>query len=594
MVIEFAGLSLTHQDKNMISLPRMGLLAAALFITGCNEPIPPPSAIEQLADEYLDGLMEADALMGTYYSIEGARHDRLPDNSLAGIAKWQAKEDAWLARLNGMGAPTEVGSRDWVTHGLLKEQLEGAVATRICRNELWEASTTTSWHTWLPFVFDVQPLETADLRAQALSRLGAVPRYINNEIANLREGLRLGYSAPRVTVEAVPDQVRSLIGPDSIFMGPAARNDGTDFEAAVTKIYEEQIAPALHRYADFIENEYLSEARETLAVSGNADGAACYPALVRAFVTVGVPAEEIHAVGLEQVANIRQEIQATLDEHFGGGDVSDFLRRVNEDPAFTFDTEEAVLKYSTDALDAVKAAMPKAFGVLPKADVLVKPYPEFAESGSGEYHSSSEDGTRPGIFYIAVTDPTGRSRSNQLATLHHETFPGHHLQGAIALELGESQHPLARYLWNSGYGEGWALYSERLADELGLYPTPLDRIGLYSDQIARASRLVMDSGLHTKGWTRQQAVDYMMANSGWAPVDIQNEVDRYISWPAQATSYMLGMLEIRRLRTKAEQALGEDFDLRGFHDRVVGMGSITLPMLEESVTAWIAEQQAGG
>ena len=578
----------------MTALRKLGAITAIMLSTACTEPAPPPGTIEQIADEYLAGLMESDALMGTYYSIEGARHDRLPDNSLAGMAAWQTKEDAWLARLNGMGAPEEVGSRDWVTYGLLKEQLEGAAATRICRNELWGASTTTSWHTWLPFVFDIQPLETAELREQAIARLKAVPAYIENEIANLREGLRLGYSAPRVTVAAVPAQVRSLIGPDSIFMGPATRSDDAAFGATVESIYAEQIAPALHRYADFIEREYLPQTRETLAVSGNPNGAACYPALVRAFVTVGVPAEEIHAVGLEQVANIRQEIQVTLDEHFGGGDVSDFLRRVNEDPAFTFDREESVLQYSIDALDAVKAAMPKAFGVLPKADVLVKPYPEFAESGSGEYHSSSEDGTRPGIFYIAVTDPTGRSRSNQRATLHHETFPGHHLQGAIALELGDAQHPLARYLWNSGYGEGWALYSERLADELGLYPTPLDRIGLYSDQIARASRLVMDSGLHTKGWTRQQAVDYMMANSGWAPVDIQNEVDRYISWPAQATSYMLGMIEIRRLRTLAEETLGDNFDLRGFHDRVVGMGSITLPMLEESVTAWIAEQQAGG
>ncbi len=568
--------------------------ALALVLAACDNTPPPPSAIEQLADEYLEGLMASDALMGTYYSIEGARHDRLPDNSLAGISAWQSKEDAWLAELKRIGTPAAIGSRDWVTHGLLKEQLEGAAATRICRDELWGASTTTSWHTWLPFVFDIQPLVTADLREQALARLGAVPTYIDNEIANLREGLRLGYSAPRVTVEAVPGQVRSLIGPDSIFMGPAVRSDDAAFATNVKTIYDEQIAPALTRYADFIENEYLGQAREMLAVSGNPDGEACYPALVRSFVTVAVPAEEIHAVGLQQVAIIREEIQVTLDEHFGGGDVSMFLRQVNEDSAFTFDTEAAVLKYSTDALDAVKAAMPKAFGVLPKADVLVKPYPEFAESGSGEYHSSSEDGTRPGIFYIAVTDPTGRSRSNQLATLHHETFPGHHLQGAIALELGDKQHPLARYLWNSGYGEGWALYSERLADELGLYPTPLDRIGLYSDQIARASRLVMDSGLHTMGWTRQQAVDYMMANSGWAPVDIQNEVDRYISWPGQATSYMLGMLEIRRLRTLAETTLGEDFDMRGFHDRVVGMGSITLPMLEESIEAWIAEQQAGG
>ena len=583
--------SMTHAK-----LIKRGLAASALtlVLAGCTEPTPPQSAIEQLADEYLDALMESDTLMGTYYSIEGARHDRLPDNSLAGIAAWQAREDAWLEELERVGAPVEIGSRDWVTYGLLKEQLEGAIATRLCHDELWGASTTTSWHTWLPFVFDIQPLETPELRAQALSRLTAMPTYIDNEIANLREGLRLSYSAPRVTVEAVPDQVRSLIGPDSIFLGPATRSDDKAFADAVAQIYEEQIAPALNRYADFIQNDYLAEARETLAVSGNPDGEACYPALVRSFVTVGVPAEQIHAVGREQVAKIREEIQITLNTHFGGGDVSAFLRRVNEDPAFTFDTEEAVLQYSTEALDAVKAAMPKAFGVLPKADVLVKPYPEFAESGSGEYHSSSEDGSRPGIFYIAVADPTGRSISNQLATLHHETFPGHHLQGAIALELGDQQHPLARYLWNSGYGEGWALYSERLADELGLYPTPLDRIGLYSDQIARASRLVMDSGLHTMGWTRQQAVDYMMANSGWAPVDIQNEVDRYISWPGQATSYMLGMIEIRRLRTLAEETLGDNFDLRSFHDRVVGMGSITLPMLEESIEAWIAEQQAGG
>ena len=567
----------------------------ALALAACNDPPSPSSAssaIETLADEYLEAWMETDALMGTYYSIEGSRHDRLPDNSLPELAAWQQKEDAWLARFEAIEKPAEVGSRDGVTYGLLKDQLEGSLALRVCRNELWQASTTTSWHTWVPFVFDLQPIDTPALRAQALARLAALPAYIDNEITNLREGLGLGYSAPRVTVEAVPQQVRSLIGDDSIFLGPGHRTDDDAFKASVEALYAEDIVPALSRYADFIESEYLNQARETLAVSANPSGEACYPALIRSFVTKAVPAEEIHAVGLEQVAKIREEIQITLDEHFGGGDVSGFLRRVNEDPAFTFESEDAVLKYSTDALDAVKAAMPRAFGTLPKADVLVKPYPEFAESGSGEYHSSSEAGTRPGSFYIAVTAPAGRSKSNQLATLHHETYPGHHLQGAIALELGDTQHALARYLWNSGYGEGWALYSERLADELGLYPTPLDRIGLYSDQIARASRLVMDSGLHTLGWTRQQTVDYMMANSGWAAVDIQNEIDRYISWPGQATSYMLGMIELRRLRTLAESTLGEDFNLRGFHDRLVGMGSVTLPMLEESVTDWMTTHSA--
>ena len=208
---------------NTFTMMMRGLTPGAftLLLAACAEPAPLPSAIEQLADEYLEAMMEEDALMGTYYAIEGARHDQLPDNSLAGLAAWQQKEDAWLARLRRHPRPTEIGSRDWVTYGLLKEQLESAVSTRLCRDELWAASTTTSWHTWIPFVFDIQPLETPELRAQALTRFAAMDTYIDNEIDNLREGLRLGYSAPRVTVEAVPGQVRSLIGPDSIFLGPA-------------------------------------------------------------------------------------------------------------------------------------------------------------------------------------------------------------------------------------------------------------------------------------------------------------------------------------------------------------------------------------
>ena len=223
-------------ETSAIILRGLAISAFTLFLAACTETTPSPSAIEQLADEYLEAWMQEDALMGTYYAIEGSRHDELPDNSLAGLAAWQEKEDAWLARLAGIPTPAEIGSRDWVTYGLLKEQLESAVSTRICRDELWAASTTTSWHTWIPFVFDIQPLETPELRAQALTRFAAMDTYIDNEIDNLREGLRLGYSAPRVTVEAVPGQVRSLISPDSIFLGPALRTDDTAFAEAVKQI----------------------------------------------------------------------------------------------------------------------------------------------------------------------------------------------------------------------------------------------------------------------------------------------------------------------------------------------------------------------
>jgi len=580
-----------------ICVRHLVVLPIGLILVACSSDIaevsePEPSRIEVLADEFLAATLQRYPTMATYISIEGARHDRLFDNSLEALAEYQAKEDAWLAELNAIGSPEEIGSRDWVSYGTMYEELESSVGTRVCRNELWQASSTTAWYRDLPFVFDIQPVETPELRQQTLDRLGEVARYIDGEIANLRLGIEMGYSAPQVTVTVVPEQTRALVSDDSIFMSPAKRADDEEFTAAVKRIYEDQIVLAIHRYADFIEDDYLPNSRDGIALSENPNGDECYRARVRSFVTLQMPADEIHQIGLEQIAGIRTEFRAIIDKHYGGGSIEEFLRRINFDPQFTFKSEEEVVQLSIDAVDAAREAMSRAFGRLPKADVLVKPYPDFAKSGVGEYHSSSEDGSRPGIYYVATSDPTHRGRATTKSTLYHETFPGHHHQGAIALELGDSVHSIARYFWNSGYGEGWALYSERLADELGLYHEPLDYVGLLSDQGARAARLVVDTGLHTKGWTRQRAVDYMMSNTSWAEVDIENDINRYISWPGQANAYMLGMLEIRRLRNLAEQELGDDFNLSAFHDRVVGFGSVTLPMLHVSILAWIEEQKA--
>jgi len=571
-------------------------LFAALLFAACDaktpavEELPVASTqrnIETIADEILAAMLERYPSMATSYSIAGARHDRLYDNSLEALAEWQAREDAWLAELDAIGEPAEIGSRDWVSFGILREQLAASQASRICRKELWETSTTTAWYTGMPFIFDIQPLESDDLKEQALARLSAVDKYIDTNVANLKKGLELGYSSPRLTVEAVPEEVRALRDDNSPFLAIGARAEDEVFDGKVKAIFADEIVPAINRYANFIENEYLDKAREEIALSHNPDGAECYPTLVREFATIQPSADEIHELGLAQMAKIRVEMQEILAANYEGEAVEKFLRRINVDPEFTFGSEDDVLQYSLDSLDRARDKMPEVFGLLPRAAVEIKPYPAFAESGVGEYHSSSEDGTRPGIFYIAVRNPENRSRATQQSTLFHETYPGHHLQGAIALELGDKVHPLARYLWNSGYGEGWALYSERVAQELGLYSGPLDLMGLLSDQAARAARLVIDSGIHTKGWTRQQAVDYMLNNTGWAPVDIENDINRYISWPGQANAYMLGMLEIRRLRNLAEVELGDQFDIRDFHDRILENGSITLPMTEKVILAWI-------
>lgn len=546
-------------------------------------------SIEDLADAYLEAMLERYPEMATSYSLPDAPHDDLFDNSLEALVAWQAREDAWLRELEAIGLPADVGSRDWVTFGILHEHLAGNIAIRKCRTELWRASSTTAWHAEMPFVFDLQPLETPEQRARALERLGKVAGYVDTEITNLRKGLELGYSAPRVTVVTAAAEIRALLEDSNPFTGMTGRTDDVEFATAVRNIFDEQIAPAIRRFAEFIESEYRQAAREEIALSSNPDGEQCYPALVRYFATISPTPDQIHELGLQQMAKIRAEMQAIIAEHFGGGEIGSFLQNLNLDPQYTFRSEDEVLQYSIDALDGARNKMPEVFGLLPRADVVIKPYPAYRESGTGEYRSSSEDGTRPGIYYIAVVRPEYRSRAIQQSVLYHETYPGHHLQGAIALELGDRVHPLARYLWNSGYAEGWALYAERLADELDLYNGPLDRMGLLSDQAARAARLVVDSGLHTKDWTRQQAVEYMLDNTAWPPGDIESEIDRYLSWPGQANSYMLGMLEIRRLRTLAASQLGDDFDIRQFHDRVLENGSITLPMLEASVSAWIEQ-----
>ncbi|MDG1112624.1 MAG: DUF885 domain-containing protein, partial [Pseudomonadales bacterium] len=397
---------------------------------------------------------------------------------------------------------------------------------------------------------------------------------------------------PRLTVVAVPDQVRALLQPDNPFLNLGKRSDDPLFQEAVQRTYDQSIQPALNLFADFIETEYLPNARTALAISNNPNGAQCYTALVRAFSTLSVTPTEIHRAGLAEMARIQAEMRDIIDTHFEGEATATFLRRINRDPAFTFETEQAVLDFSIAALARAQPKMASIFDLLPKADVLIKPYPDFAASGSGEYHSSSEDGARPGIYYIAVSEPQLRTQATQQSTLYHETYPGHHLQGAIALELGNAVHPIARYLGNAGYGEGWALYAERLADELGLYERPLDRIGLLSDQGARAARLVIDTGIHTLGWDRDQAVNYMLNNCGWSRFDIENEINRYISWPGQANAYMLGMLEIKRLRALAEDQLGDRFDLKTFHRRVLENGSVTLPMVQATVLDWITNHQA--
>jgi uncharacterized protein (DUF885 family) len=573
--------------------PRLACVAIAALASGCVS-VPHgadnPRAIRTLADDYLAAMLQRYPEMITTFGLEG-RHDRLTDNSLAAVAAWEKQEDAFQARLSAISPPAP-GEPDWAVYGILRETLGASREMRICRTELWSVSEADGWQTTLPYVADIQPVDTAELRAQALARARALADYLDNEVVNLREGLRLGYSSPKGNVKLVIDEVRGLLQPNSPLSSPARRAGDASYEAAYRGTLERKVIPALQRYIDFLQDDYLPAARDAIAISANPDGARCYVAAVRYHSTLSLPAKRIHAIGLEQMAKIQAEMRVIAQRSFATSDVPKLLARLRSDPQYAFATRQDILDYAQAALGRAQTAMPKWFGLLPKAEVRIEPYPSYREaSGTGEYQSSSEDGKRPGVFYVPTVNPQSRPRAGQESLCFHETIPGHHLQGAIALERGGAIHPLARYLYSSGYAEGWALYAERLADEMKLYGGDIDRLGMLSDQAGRAARLVVDTGIHALGWTRQQAIDYMLANTIWSADDIRAEVDRYIVWPGQATAYMLGMLEIMRLRKHAQDELGERFDIRAFHDRVLEDGSVTLPMLGEKIDAWLAESR---
>jgi uncharacterized protein (DUF885 family) len=290
---------------------------------------------------------------------------------------------------------------------------------------------------------------------------------------------------------------------------------------------------------------------------------------------------------------IQAEMLQIARRSFGTDDVPALLERLRTDTAFTFRSREQILTYVDSAIARSKREMPRWFGRLPQADVVVEPYLPFEErsAAGASYEQPAADGSRPGRYRINLFEPEKQSRAGMESTAFHEAIPGHHLQLALAMERPQA-HLITRMLGNSGFSEGWGLYAERLADEMGLFSGDVDRLGLLSNEALRAARMVVDPGMHVMGWTRQQAVDYMIRHTAEPRSGVENEVDRYIAWPGQATAYMTGMLEIRRLRETAERELGPRFDIRAFHDRVLEDGTVPLPLLREKIERWIAEEKA--
>jgi len=540
-----------------------------------------------MADRFLDEYLERNPEAVTFYGIPGHRHDRLTDNSLAARDTWRALEDQWqrdLAAVQPPASGTTAGT--YATH---REVIEAAIGTRPCEYELWPVSQMQGWHTGYGYLVTIQPVGTAEARQDALTRWGALPKYLDTEVANLREGIKRGYTAPKRNVQIVIGEIKTLVempAATNPFASPATRDSDQAFKDAYLALFNDQMLPAMRRYLAFLENEYLAAARTATPVTANPQGEACYQASIRNWSSTKRTPQEVHDIGRREMDALVTEMKAIGTKLFGTADIPTVMQRLRTDKKYLFKSREELLAYSRAALVRAKAAAPQAFNVMPKADVTIEPYPAFRErSAPGEYNPPSEDGKRPGLFYISAYDATKKSRAEDESTAFHETIPGHHFQIALAVE-NRRTHPISRYFINSGFSEGWGLYAERLADEMHLFTDDVDRLGMLSSQAWRAGRLVVDTGLHALGWSREQAIEYLVAISPQSREAVAAEVDRYIIMPGQATAYMLGRIEIQAARDDAKKAMGERFDLKAFHDRVLEDGGVPLAYLREKVAAW--------
>ncbi len=528
----------------------------------------------------------------TMLHAPGVTFDTLEDDSLGAVSARTAKYQVWEAALLLLDPANLSTTSARLSAQTAREVVHDALFKMVaCRDELWTVSPTSNgWSMRFATYAELQPVGTDALRAQALTRFGKMGAYVDDQIANLREGLKQGYSAYDGSVRAVMGQLDKLLASPadkSPFLGPADRDGTPDFRAKLTQILATSFLPAVQRYRDFLEKEYLPHARNTPGVSGNPHGIDCYKADLRQITTLDLDPAQAHQTGWDVLNRIEAEMKALSAKSFGGVDPKALMAKLREDPQYRYKDRDEMMARANATVARAKAAMPRAFGLLPPDDVTVEPIPAFLEKTSApHYQAAALDGSRPATYRIRLYQPDQQSKVLGEGTAFHETIPGHHLQIDIALHRPDVP-AISRELFNSGYAEGWGLYAEQLADELGLYSTDADRMGMLSNRAWRAVRVIVDTGMHALGWDRQKALDFMLAHTASSPDFAAAEVDRYIAWPGQACAYMMGYLEITKLRAEAEQALGAKFDLRAFHDRVLEQGPLPLPALREHVRAWI-------
>lgn len=550
--------------------------------------------VDTIGDLYLGAWLLRSPDVATLEGLQGASHERLPDNSSLGLSKWHEREDGWYRELLAMDPDRLVGRPQWATYHRVFETLDASIRSRVCRGELWAGvHPLIGWHIAFPILAQIQPVGSPSARRHALTRWASLPHYIDVEIGNLRKGIRLGYTPPRPVVEQVIGQVVTLAGAEgrtSPFYASARRDPDPEFGNDLEALVNEEILPALWRYATFLREALLPEARTEVPVAELPGGGECYRALARQFSGVDLPPDEIHRRGLQAMEEIRADARRVAGE-LSGAEPGTILWRARNDPDGKYDSREEMVEHVREIVALASSEAEAWFLHLPQSEVVVRPYPRTGErfAPGAQYVPPGADRSGRGTYWINTSGPRGKSRLGMETTAFHEVIPGHHVQLGINREKDHS-HRLSRFLFFPGFTEGWGLYAERLAEEMNLYSSAEERIAMLNGQAIQAARVVVDSGIHARGWSRDRAVRYLEENVVLPRSTIEAEVDRIIAWPGQGPARGLGMIEIRRVRERAEAAMGSDFSIAEFHDIVLGDGSIPFSALNSKQDRWLSSR----
>ncbi|HZW59884.1 MAG TPA: DUF885 domain-containing protein, partial [Woeseiaceae bacterium] len=429
----------------------------------------------------------------------------------------------------------------------------------------------------------------------------ALPEYIEQTMALQEEGRKTGYMPPKILMQRIPDQLSQQLvenAQDSPFYRafrdlPASIPDAERqrLRAQATEVIEDAIVPAYRQFSRYFNDRYLPASRDSIGASELPDGKAFYEYRVRHFTTTDLTPDEVHRLGLEEVRRIRDEMQLIIDELDFDGSFAEFLDFLRTDPQFYYDDPDQLFEAYLATCKRIDPKLVKLFGKLPRMPYGLRPIPDniAPDTTTAYYSRPAADGSRPGYYYVNLYRPEVRPKYEIEVLSVHEAVPGHHLQIALQMEL-DDMPAFRRYSGFTAFTEGWGLYSESLGYELGLYQDPYSHFGALTYEMWRAVRLVVDTGMHYKGWSRQQAIDFFKANAAKTELDIINEIDRYIAWPGQALAYKIGQLKMLELRHKAERMLGKRFDIRAFHDALLAGGALPLEVLETRMDRWIAAQ----